>query len=67
MKHMKVSSSEKKNSSHQVKKKRFPPYMYKKKMMQNLLVYADRWQQMEGKRAPKYICSTSAPNINSSF
>ena len=31
MKHMKVSSSEKKNSSHQVKKKRFPPYMYKKK------------------------------------
>ena len=28
-------------------------HVQKKKMMQNLLVYADRWQQMEGKRAPK--------------
>ena len=24
-----------------------------KKILQNLLVYADRWQQLEGKRAPK--------------
>ena len=48
MKHMKVSRTEKKIQP-SGKKKRFPT----KKILQNLLVYADRWQQMEGKRAPK--------------
>ena len=42
---MKVSPSE--------KKKRDFHLTCTKKILQNLLVYADRWQQLEGKRAPK--------------
>ena len=44
MKHMKVSPSEKKKNLY---------LTCTKKILQNLLVYADRWQQLEGKRAPK--------------
>ena len=54
MKHMKVSSSEEKKFQPSGKKEKISTlHVQKKKMMQNLLVYADRWQQMEGKRAPK--------------
>ena len=54
MKHMKVSPSEKKKDLH---------LTCTKKILQNLLVYADRWQQMEGKRAPKYTLLDFRPNF----